>query len=184
MEKILEEAKNILKEGYDDWYQIVKNIINSDEFQKRKAYTHHIRKSVYEHSILVSAYSYKIAKVRHKDPIDATVAGILHDFYSKKRIYYHKQERLCEEYNSNFLTNKKRKKLLEMHAFTHAIEAADNSIKYYDEYMNDRVLNAIRTHMFPLSILTKYKFPKYSDSYIVGIADKIVTFKDISHKNN
>ena len=46
----------------DDYYLIVKDILNSDEFIKRKKYRHHGDISVYEHSLKVSRLSYEIAK--------------------------------------------------------------------------------------------------------------------------
>ena len=46
----------------DDYYLIVKDILNSDEFIKRKNYRHHGDISVYEHSLKVSRLSYEIAK--------------------------------------------------------------------------------------------------------------------------
>ena len=172
------ETQQILKEDYNSWYNIVKDIINDEEFQKRKYFKHHEKQSVYEHSILVSAYSYKIAKKHHANIYNSTTAGLLHDFYTKAWQYSPELEKLDEKYRANFKGEKHHTKLLQMHGFTHAIDASFNATTYYKDYINDRIISAIRTHMFPLSLLTKYKLPKYKESWIITLSDKIITLKD------
>ena len=44
----------------NDYYEIVKNILDNEEFKKRKTYAHHGSITVYEHSIKVSLLAYKI----------------------------------------------------------------------------------------------------------------------------
>ena len=57
--KLLEIEKSTLNEYYD----IVDEILNSKEFQKRKEYMHHGKQSVYDHCLKVSIISYKISKL-------------------------------------------------------------------------------------------------------------------------
>ena len=45
-----------------EYYNIVKDILKNDEFQKRKLFMHHHNISVWEHSILVSFKSFVVAK--------------------------------------------------------------------------------------------------------------------------
>ena len=77
----------------------------------------------------------------------------------------------------------KHKKFLELHGFTHAIDAANNASIYYEKYINEKIVSAIRTHMFPLSLLTKYKIPNCKEGYIITLADKIITLKDFPTPN-
>ena len=72
----------------DDYYLIVKDILNSDEFIKRKNYRHHGDISVYEHSLKVSRLSYEIAKKINLslkrqvfNEYDMAIGALLHDFY-------------------------------------------------------------------------------------------------------
>ena len=74
----------------DDYYLIAKDILNSEEFIKRKKYRHHGDISVYEHSLKVSKLSYDIARkinLSFKKQIfneyDMAIGALLHDFYYK-----------------------------------------------------------------------------------------------------
>ncbi|MEG2251315.1 MAG: hypothetical protein RSD09_07095, partial [Bacilli bacterium] len=77
-EKIIEN----LKSKFDNEYQEAVNIIlNNEEFKKRLTFHHHENRSVYAHSLFVSFYSYKIAKIMHLDCRKTAIGGLLHDFY-------------------------------------------------------------------------------------------------------
>ena len=65
----------------DEFYELIKDVLNNEEFIKRKEYHHHENRSVYVHSIYVSYYSYKIAKFLHMDYTNTAIGGLLHDFY-------------------------------------------------------------------------------------------------------
>lgn len=94
----------------EDYKQIIKFIIDNNEFKKRKLYHHHEQRSVYTHSLKVSFYLYKIAKKLKMDYYSTAIGGLLHDFY----------------YNDWQLI--KRKGIKNMHGFVHAKEAYDNTI--------------------------------------------------------
>ena len=59
------------------------------------------------------------------------------------------------------------------HGYIHAKRALDNAAK--DFSLNDIERNMIYTHMFPLNIT---RVPKYKESVILCIADKISAFKE------
>ena len=65
----------------DEYKEIVSEILNNEEFLKRKEYHHHENRSVYYHSLMVSYRSYKIAKKFKLDYKSTAIAGLLHDFY-------------------------------------------------------------------------------------------------------
>lgn len=149
------------KSQYEDYYTIVNDILNSEEFQKRKKYRHHGEISVYEHSLSVSILSYELAKkinifFGHMiiNEYDIAVASLLHDFY----------------YN-DYTKDKTKKPFFKQHGFVHAREARDNSRKVFPQYMNERVENTILRHMFPLNIMP----PKYIEGWIVTLIDKYVS---------
>lgn len=139
-----------------EYYNIVKEILKSDEFQKRKTYKHHGDITVYDHSLAVSKNAYKWAKKLNKDYKAAAIGGLLHDFYFKP-----------------WQENTEKKPLLQKHGFVHAKEAVINSYHYFPELMNKKVENIILRHMFPLNKIP----PKYIEAWLVTLADKYVSFE-------
>lgn len=143
------------KEKYEQYLQIVNPILNHEEFLKRKNYRHHKNKTVYEHSMQVSLLAYRMSKYLPKvDEKSVAIAGMLHDFYDKP-----------------WMDISIKKPFFQKHGFVHAKEARENAYKYFPELMNKKIENMILRHMFPLNIVP----PKYIESWIITIADKIVS---------
>lgn len=147
----------------NDFYKIVKYIINTPEFIKRKTYRHHGDISVYEHSVSVSKKAYEVArKINIQfgkqvfNEVDVAVGGILHDFY----------------YN-DYTKDKTKKPFFKQHGFVHAGEALENSKKYFPNYLNKRIENIILRHMFPLNIIP----PKYKEAWLITMVDKYVSLE-------
>lgn len=145
---------------YKEYYEIVETILNNNEFKKRKDFVHHENESVYEHSLRVSKLSYKIAKKIKVDYKSATIGGLLHDFYTNP-----------------WQDDTESKPFFQKHGFTHAKEAVNNSKKYFGELMTPKIENIILRHMFPLNITP----PKYIESWIVTISDKIISASVLMH---
>lgn len=139
-----------------EFYEIIDPILNSSEFQKRKEFKHHGKITVFDHSLKVSNKAYKMAKLLRLDYKSAAIAGLLHDFF----------ERPWQEDNEKH-------KFFEQHGFTHARNALNNSHKYYDNYLNPVIEDAILRHMFPLNI----KPPRHAIGWIVTLADKAVSME-------
>lgn len=158
---------------FDDWYRIVKSILLSKEFQKRKLFFHHYNTTVWEHSIKVSFKAYRWAKVLGVSKEVCAIAGLLHDFYPDAWIY---NEKLAKIDNGMYLTEcGVNKPLFKRHGFVHAAAAAQNYVKFFPELENKKVTDSIRKHMFPLNFTP----PKYAEGYVITIIDKIVSFKEI-----
>lgn len=134
-----------------EYKEIVKQILNSDEFQKRKNYHHHENRSVYYHSLMVSYKSYKLAKKLGLDYKSIAIAGLLHDFY----------------YN-DWQLNRRKGPILKSHGFVHASEALENSLKHFPNLMNKKIENGIKRHMFPLNFTP----PLYLESWVICLVDK------------
>ena len=150
---------------FDEWYGIVEDILLHPEFQKRKLFLHHHNKSVFDHCVEVSYNSFMAAKYFNADVRVCAVAGLLHDFYPKAWLYTSS----LAEYDTSYLSElTKVKPLFKRHGFTHANEALENTIKYFPQYIDDKVSDAIRKHMFPLNI----RLPRYRESWIITIIDK------------
>ena len=147
--------------NYDEEFlSYVNEILNSEEFIKRKNYEHHENQSVYDHSLNVAYNSYLYAKKHKLNVRDISIGGLLHDFYYKP-----------------WKENTKKVPLLKKHGFVHANEAYENACKYFPNLMNERVKDIIVRHMFPLNIHP----PKYRESWIVTMMDKKDSLKILKH---
>ena len=135
-----------------EYKKIVKDIFRNIEFKKLYNIEHH-GISRMEHSIKISYYSYKIAKKLGMDYVSVARGGLLHDFFLNG-----------DERNS-------KEKFLD--TFTHPKKALKTSIKNFN--VNDIEKNIIISHMFPIYL----SFPKYKESFLVNMIDKIIGFKEL-----
>lgn len=147
----------ILKD--DEYYNIVKDILESSEFQKRKKFKHH-NDSVYDHCLKVSYKSYQLAKKIGANYKNCAIAGLLHDFYKHP-----------------WQNDNTHKPFFKQHGFTHALDASINAEKYYSKYINKVIINSIKRHMFPLNIIP----PKYIEGWIITFVDKYVSMEIFSN---
>lgn len=168
---------------YKEWYRIVRKILKSKEFQKRRLFAHHENESLWTHSIKVSFNSYKYAIKHGINAYNCAIAGILHDFYTKAWQDNIELEVLEDKYRDRFI-NPKKEKLEEMHAFSHPLEALENSRKYFKKYLNKNIENAIATHMFPLSLFTKEKLPNCKEAFVITYIDKKVSMNVLNSLSN
>ena len=148
--------ENILDSEY---LSIVSNILNNEEFMRRKEYKHHGDISVYDHSLRVSYLSYKFAKkFKNVNEKDVAVGGLLHDFYYKP-----------------WMNDTGKRKFFKKHGFVHAREALENSKIFFSDELNIVREDIILKHMFPLNI----RLPKYKESWIITLFDKLVSLEVI-----
>lgn len=165
---------------FNEWFKIVEPILLHDEFQRRKLFLHH-ESSVWDHCIQVSFKSFLVAKFYNLDTHVAAVAGLLHDFYPQAWQYSEELYNLDPSYLSRYM--KKHKGLKELHGFVHGREAAINAQKFFPDLVNKKILDSIKYHMFPLTIIP----PHYLEGWIVSSMDKKVSasvFKDVKELPN
>lgn len=130
-----------------EFEEIIKDIENNETVQEMKNFKQHYDTSCYDHCRNVAYISYKICKKFNLDYKAAARAGMLHDLF----LYdWRKREN-------------GRKGL---HAFTHPKTALENAKKYFE--LSEKEEDIILKHMWPVTI----KLPKYSESYIITLADK------------
>lgn len=115
-----------------------------NEFNKLKDINHH-GITRYDHSIRVAYYTYLVTKVLHINYEEATIAALLHDFFT-------------DEVDNEMSIFKLRR---------HPKHALNNASKYF--YLTDLQKDIISTHMFPVTFTP----PKYLESWIVDIVDDI-----------
>lgn len=131
-----------------------KNILISNNMKKEKEFIQHGNVTVYNHSLNVAIECIKIA-YKLNIPVDIqslTRGALLHDYFLYDWHVSDKSHRL--------------------HGFTHAKTALNNAKKEYELTKIEE--NMIYCHMFPLNI----RIPKYRESIILCIADKIVATKE------
>ena len=127
-----------------EFYNIVNPILNIKDFQKLKDYTHH-EGNRYDHCLRVAYYTYKVTKRLNLNYKEATIAALVHDFFTNE-----------VENETKYMRLKK-----------HPEIALKNASKYLD--LTELQKDIIRTHMFPFT----YKLPKYAESWLVNIIDNI-----------
>ena len=135
-----------------DYKKIVKDIFRNSNFKKLYNIEHH-GISRMEHSIKISYYSYKIAKKLGMDYVSVARGGLLHDFFL----------------DGDERTGKR--KFLD--TFTHPKRALKTTIDNFK--VNEIEQNIIVSHMFPIYLST----PKYKESFLVNLVDKVVGFKEL-----
>ena len=143
-------------EGLNDlqYINIVNYYLNNKEFQKIKNIKHH-GITRYEHSIKVSYYSYKVAKIMHLDYEQIAIGGLLHDF---------------------FINEELSKKEAIQYFFSHPKLALKTACENFD--LSEKEKDMIRSHMFPVNI----SIPKYMESWIVSMVDKYVAASEFALK--
>ena len=141
-----------------EYLSIIDNILENNDFQKLKNIKHHNTTRL-KHSLKVSYYSYKIAKVLGLDYRDVARGGLLHDFYE-------------EEISK---CNKIKDKVL-LFSTKHPDNAVNNASNNFE--LTEKEINIIKTHMFPVD----YRVPEYAESWIVSLVDKVLSFAEFSNK--
>ena len=128
----------ITKQEYEEFKEIVKNIINNPSFDRMKDIKQHRFTNCYEHSVNVATRCFIFARKRKMNiDLKSLVRGaLLHDFY----LY-------------DWRENKRKYK---SHSFTHPRIALENAMKEYGD-LNAIEQDIILSHMWPV---TFFKFPK------------------------
>ncbi len=134
---------------------IVYHILINEEFNKIKQIEHH-GVTRFDHSLKVSYYSYKIAKLLHLDYKEVARGGLLHDF---------------------FLSNENRDtKERFFSTFVHPKKAVYKARENFE--LTEKEIDMIRTHMFPVNLA----IPKYAESWLVSFVDKAVASTEFCQK--
>ncbi len=144
-----------INDNDNEFIEIVDHILTNEEFKKMKEIEHH-GVNRFDHSLKVAYYSYKLSKFFKLDYHKTAKAGLLHDFF------------LSDEGR----TLKERI----ISTFVHPKQAVSKSLEYYR--LTKKEINIIEGHMFPIN----FHIPKYAESWVVNIVDKIVSIDELSRK--
>ena len=141
------------------FYELIKNIIETDNYKSQKNFISHGNTNLYDHQINVAYECYKYLEKKNKEDIDMIYAALLHDYYL---------------YDWHDIKKYPRKRL---HGFRHPKIAMNNAIRDYG--ISKRCQSMIRTHMFPLTL---FHIPKSMDAYKLSIIDKKCSIKEMKRK--
>ncbi len=150
------EVENLVFRSY------LEEIMHKKKFLKMNRYVQHGNTSCLLHSIAVAYYSYRFSKflkikVHEKELIRG---ALLHDYF----LYdWH------AKYNPSKNVGK--------HGFIHPKIALFNA--YRDFNINTIEADIIKKHMFPLT----FEAPKYKESIIVCLVDKVCSLYEVFNKN-
>ncbi len=152
--------KNINNETFrQEFIHQITPIIENEKVKRMDKYIQHGETSTLEHCIAVSYMSYYIAKRLHiRCDYHSLIRGaLLHDYF----LY---------DWHDKDSSHK-------LHGFHHAKTALKNASLDFE--LTEIEKDIIAKHMFPLNI----KLPKYRESYIVTLADKICSSYEVLYGN-
>ena len=139
----------------NEFNNIIKDIMKNKQFKKMNLIQHH-GISRLDHSLKVSYYSYKISKFMHLNYKETARGGLLHDFF----------------FTPEDIESKDRAKYF----LSHPKKALETASTYFN--LSDKEKDMIVSHMFPVYI----SIPKYLESWIVSIVDKVVATNELAFK--
>jgi len=145
----------------DEFYEIIKDIYEHEEFLKLKEHHHHTS-SIYEHVMSVSYFSYRASKFLKLDYHSTARGALLHDFF----LYDWRNHDVPDLPEDKF------------HGIEHPKIALQNATKHFS--LNDIEKDIVVKHMWPLTLVP----PKFKESFIVSFADKYLASKEYVTKLN
>lgn len=139
----------------------LKELYLDEDFLSMRNYIQHGTTNCILHSVAVTHYSLILAFMLHlKINYKKLICGaLLHDYF----LYDWHDKDKCHKW----------------HGFRHPKFALENALKKWD--LTDVEQDIIRCHMFPLTL---FSVPKYKESIIVCIVDKICATYEIFAKKN
>ena len=143
------ECKVMLFKRYVQFRYCISDLIDSPIVKDMNNYIQHSCVTTLEHCVFVSYLSFLMCRFLGLNYYAAARGGLLHDLF------------LYDWHDSD-----KRGKL---HGFTHPTAALKNACEHFE--LTNMEKDIIKKHMWPLTI----SFPKYKESYIVSLADKLCT---------
>ena len=144
-----------------EFLHIIRDILHTDVFRGMKKYRHHVKGSVYDHSLRVAYFCYRYYK---KHPLrvvglaEFVRGALLHDYY------------LYDWHD--------RKKGTRLHLFTHPRAALAHAKRDYPD-LSATQRDIIRHHMFPITLHP----PLTRAGWMVCYYDKVVALCDYFGKN-
>lgn len=141
-------ARQFRKEQNQEFYDVVRDLMNHPVVQRMKSYPHHCATNCYQHCLNVAYYNYQICKVLGLNARAAARAGMIHDLF------------LYDWHTHALRTGD------HFHGLTHPRVALKNAEKHFN--LTPLEKDIILKHMWPLTIVP----PKHLESFIICFTDK------------
>lgn len=141
------------KGNMKEFINLTEDLVNNPIVLQMKNYRQHYNTSCYDHCIEVAYWSYLFCKKFNLDYVSVARAAILHDLFLYDWRHSHRT-------------------LNGWHAFEHPKIALQNAEKICD--LNQKEKDIILKHMWPV---TFFQFPKYRESFVIVVTDKISALK-------
>lgn len=136
-----------------EFEELVADLSVHNNVSEMKNYRQHYDTNCYEHCKHVAYYTYILCKKYNLDYKSGVRAAMLHDLFL-------------------YDWRKKSEKCPRLHGFRHPRISLNNANKLFE--LNAKEQDMILKHMWPLTV----KLPKYKESYIVTLADKMATYSE------
>ena len=143
-------------ENSDGFFDLVGELINTDEVQSLKQFEQHLEIDRLQHILGVSYLTYKICKNLGWNHIEATRAAVMHDL-----VYYDWRDGETGGWHKG-------------HGYKHPKYAAMNAKELCAD-LTEKEENMIRCHMWPFTVVP----PKFKEGYIVLFSDKYCATREI-----
>jgi len=138
---------------FNPFRAVINQLLDASPVRSMQYFIQHADVTCLEHCIFVAYLSFVISRFFGLNAQAAARGALLHDLF----LYdWHKQS--------------ERKGL---HGFTHPTTALNNASHYFE--LNEIEKDIIEKHMWPLTL----KLPKYAESAIVCLSDKICTMVEV-----
>lgn len=144
--------KNLI-DNDKEFQEIIYPLITNETVLQMKDFRQHYETSCFEHCYMASYYCFLICKKYNLDYKSITRAAMLHDLFLYDWRHSHKN-------------------LNGWHAFEHPKIALENAKTITS--LNAKEEDIILKHMWPV---TFFKFPKYKESFVITITDKLSAMK-------
>ena len=143
------------------FYDTIDDLLATDQVRSMSSVTQHVKDvTCLDHSIFVAYVTFRLCRFFHLRAILATRGALLHDMF------------LYDQHDSaNYVGS---------HLVNHGFQACKNAARLYqtlDTSLSDLERDIIIKHMWPVFP----HMPKYTESYIVNLADKVCTIAELSH---
>ncbi len=142
--------------------QYINEFMKIPEFKQGFKQTHHYNTTVSDHSIHVAIISAKICYYLNKMGMHFAIDGVIRVSLLHDVGIVGARKKTIKEMDGHCLA---------IYHPLKSVEIAENTLLD----LTDREKNIIETHMFPLS----QHFPKYKESWLIVISDKVAFTKDI-----
>lgn len=152
------------KEQNTSFYDLICDIIETEEYNKMRIYKQHLHGCTYDHSITVAYLCFRhYQRFQSKVDLNELIRGaLLHDYF-----LYDLHDKSSPDHINGFI-----------HGFTHPKRALANAVNTYPD-LTKTEQDMIKRHMFPLTPVP----PKTRCGWLVCFYDKIAAVREYCSKS-